>query len=179
VPKPFKGVINLDIRDSTPDWEPFMPPRARDGAPNILYIVWDDTGLAAWDTFGGLIETLNMSRLAGMGPMFTNWHTTALCSPTRSCLLTGRNAHTNSMAHGTLRLFLGDRAVGEGRIRTQPGAFGLGEGLTVGRDAGDAVSREYQAPFAFAGGNLEQVTVSIRGEHYVDMKREAMALARE
>lgn len=98
MPKPFKGTINLDIRDSVADWEPFMPPAAKPGAPNVFYIVWDDTGLAAWDTFGGLIETPNMTRLAGMGLMFTNWHTTALCSPTRSCLLTGRNAHTNGMA---------------------------------------------------------------------------------
>jgi arylsulfatase A-like enzyme len=95
---PFKGVINLGVRDSTQDWEPYLPPEAPKGAPNVLYIVWDDTGIAAWDTFGGLIETPNMTRLADAGLRYTNWHTTALCSPTRSSLLTGRNAHANGMA---------------------------------------------------------------------------------
>lgn len=94
----FNGVINLDVRDSVPDWDPFLPPRAREGAPNVLYIVWDDTGIATWDTFGGLVKTPNMTRLANLGLRFNNWHTTALCSPTRSSLLTGRNAHSNGMA---------------------------------------------------------------------------------
>ena len=56
-------------------------------------IVWDDAGMAAWDTFGGLIEMPTLNRIADMGIRYTNWHTTALCSPTRSCLLTGRNCH--------------------------------------------------------------------------------------
>jgi arylsulfatase A-like enzyme len=95
---PFKVVINLDVRDSVQDWEPYLAPRAPAGAPNVLYIVWDDTGIAAWDTFGGLIETPNMTRIGDRGLRYTNWHTTALCSPTRSSLLTGRNAHANGMA---------------------------------------------------------------------------------
>ena len=64
----------------------------------MLYIVWDDTGIAAWDIFGGLIEMPNMKRLADKGLRYTNWHTTALCSPTRSCLMTGRNATMNGMS---------------------------------------------------------------------------------
>ncbi len=96
--KQFKGIINLDVRDSKPDWEPFQPPQAKAGSPNVLYIVWDDTGIAAWDAFGGLIEMPNTKRIAERGLRFSNWHTTALCSPTRSCLLTGRNAHMNGMA---------------------------------------------------------------------------------
>lgn len=94
----FNGVINLDIRDSQPDWEPYQPPKAKEDAPNVLYIVWDDTGIAAWDIYGGLIEMPNMKRISDMGLRYTNWHTTALCSPTRSCLMTGRNAHMNGMA---------------------------------------------------------------------------------
>lgn len=94
----FRGVINTDVRDSVPDWTPYLPPEAKAGSPNILYIVVDDTGIAAWDCFGGLIEMPNVSRLAKAGIRFTNWHTTALCSPTRSCLLTGRNATSNGMA---------------------------------------------------------------------------------
>lgn len=95
----FKGVINLDVRDSEPDWDPFLPPSAPDGSPNVLYIVWDDAGIAAFDCFGSpVIETPTMDRIAGMGVRFTQWHTTALCSPTRSSLLTGRNCHRNGMA---------------------------------------------------------------------------------
>jgi arylsulfatase len=96
--KQFKGTINVDVRDSVPDWEPFLPPKAPEGAPNVLYIVWDDVGLATFDCFGGLVEAPNMQRIADMGLRYTNWHTTALCSPTRSSLLTGRNAHSNGMA---------------------------------------------------------------------------------
>ncbi|MCG7582645.1 arylsulfatase [Mycolicibacterium sp. OfavD-34-C] len=94
----FKGVISMDVRDSIPDWAPYQPPQANQGAPNVLYVVWDDTGMASWDTFGGAIEMPTLNRIAQMGLRYTNWHTTALCSPTRSSLLTGRNAHTNGMA---------------------------------------------------------------------------------
>ena len=45
--KPFKGVINIDVRDSVPDWEPYEQPKAPDGAPNVIFIVWDDTGFGA------------------------------------------------------------------------------------------------------------------------------------
>jgi len=96
--KPFKGVVNLDIRDSKPDWGPYMQPTAPEGAPNVLFIVWDDVGFAAMEPWGGLIETPTMNRLAKEGLTYTNMHTTALCSPTRSCLLTGRNHTSNGMA---------------------------------------------------------------------------------
>ena len=52
----FKGVIKTDIRDSTPDWKPFTPAKAPEGAPNILFVLYDDTGLAAWSTYGGGIN---------------------------------------------------------------------------------------------------------------------------
>ncbi len=96
--KPFKGVINVDIRDSVPDWEPYTQPIAPEGAPNVLYIVLDDVGYSAMEPFGGLIETPNINRIAERGLSYTNFHTTALCSPTRACLLTGRNHTTNGMA---------------------------------------------------------------------------------
>ncbi len=95
--KPFKGVINLDIRDSKPDWSPYEQPKAPEGAPNVLFIVWDDVGFAAMEPWGGLIETPTMNRLAKEGLTYTNMHTTALCSPTRACLLTGRNHTSNGM----------------------------------------------------------------------------------
>jgi arylsulfatase A-like enzyme len=96
--KPFRGTINLDDRDSVPDWEPYLQPVAPAGAPNVLYIVLDDVGFSAMEPWGGLIETPNINKLAETGLTYTNWHTTALCSPTRSSLLTGRNHTTNGMA---------------------------------------------------------------------------------
>ena len=95
---PFKGTINVDIRDSVPDWSPFEPPKAPDGAPSVVYIVLDDVGFSAMSCYGGPIETPNIERIAADGIRYTQWHTTALCSPTRSCLLTGRNHTRNSMA---------------------------------------------------------------------------------
>ena len=96
--RPFKGKINVDVRDSVPDWEPYMPPRAPEGSPNILIVLYDDTGMAAWEPFGGRIRMPTLERLAEGGLRYSQWHTTALCSPTRSCLLTGRNHHQNGMA---------------------------------------------------------------------------------
>ena len=96
--KPFNGTINIDIRDSEPDWAPFEPPKAPDGAPSVVYIVLDDVGFSALSCYGGPIATPNIDRIAADGIRFTQWHTTALCSPTRSCLLTGRNHTRNSMA---------------------------------------------------------------------------------
>ena len=96
--KEFKGVINLDARDSVPDWEPYLQPKAPEGAPNVLMIIWDDVGFGAMDLYGGPIETPNMKRIADMGIRYSNFHTTALCSPTRSSLLTGRNATSNGLA---------------------------------------------------------------------------------
>jgi arylsulfatase len=94
----FRGVVNVDIRDSEPDWSPFEPPKAPEGAPNVVYIVLDDVGFSAMGCYGGPIETPNIDRIAEAGVRYTQWHTTALCSPTRSCLLTGRNHTRNSMA---------------------------------------------------------------------------------
>ena len=94
----YAGKIELDIRDSVPDWAPYLPPKAPEGAPNVLFIAWDDLGYGTMDVFGGPVETPNMRRIADMGVRFSNFHTTALCSPTRSSLLTGRNATSNGMA---------------------------------------------------------------------------------
>ncbi len=96
--KPFKGVIKLDVRDSTPDWGPYELTRAPEGSPNILVVLYDDTGLAAWSPYGGGITMPTLDRLAADGLTYTQWHTTALCSPTRSTFLTGRNHHVNRCA---------------------------------------------------------------------------------
>src|SRR5262245_35871889 len=94
----FKGVIKLDVRDSKPDWGPFTLKSAPKGAPNVLIVLYDDTGLAAWSPYGGRINMPTMQRLADDGLIYSQWHTTALCSPTRSCLVTGRNHHQNGYA---------------------------------------------------------------------------------
>jgi arylsulfatase A-like enzyme len=96
--KPFNGVISVDVRDSVSDWDPYTAPVAPAGAPNILIVLYDDTGLAAWEPFGGRIEMPTLRRLADDGLRYSQWHTTALCSPTRSCFLTGRNHHENGYA---------------------------------------------------------------------------------
>ena len=94
----FKGVIKLDVRDSTADWAPYTLKSAPDGAPNVLVVLYDDTGLAAWSPYGGRINMPTMDKLADNGLTYTQWHTTALCSPTRSSFLTGRNHHVNRCA---------------------------------------------------------------------------------
>nr|WP_313674714.1 arylsulfatase [Mycolicibacterium sp.] len=96
--KDFNGVIKLDIRDSTPDWSPYELKKAPEGAPNILIVLYDDTGQAAWSPYGGRISMPTLDRLARNGLTYTQWHTTALCSPTRSTFLTGRNHHVNRCA---------------------------------------------------------------------------------
>ncbi|SUD48535.1 Arylsulfatase [Nocardia otitidiscaviarum] len=94
----FEGRIALDIRDSVADWGPYEEPKAPEGAPNVLYLVWDDTGMGTWDSYGGLVEMPNVRRIADRGVRFTQFHTTALCSPSRAALLTGRNATSVGMA---------------------------------------------------------------------------------
>lgn len=96
----FKGKIELDIRDSTPDWDSVLSaiPQAPKGSPNVLIVLYDDTGQAAWSPYGGRVNMPTMDKLAKNGLTYSQWHTTALCSPTRSCFLTGRNHHQNGFA---------------------------------------------------------------------------------
>ena len=92
----FKGKIGRTI-DVSKAWWP-EPKRAKKGAPNVLFIILDDTGFGQLGCYGGLCDTPNLDRLAKNGILYNNMHTTALCSPTRSCVLTGRNHHKNGMA---------------------------------------------------------------------------------
>ena len=93
---PFKGKIGRTISESTSDWPPLAV--APKGAPNVLFIVLDDVGFAALGCYGSpVIKTPHMDKLAKNGVRYNNFHTTALCSPSRSCFLTGRNHHANSM----------------------------------------------------------------------------------
>lgn len=92
----FPGVIGRTVAESSPAWP--EPNRARAGAPNVILFVLDDVGYGQMSAFGALVNTPNLDRLAAEGLRYTNIHTTALCSPTRSCLLTGRNHHSNGVA---------------------------------------------------------------------------------
>ncbi|MGW4122880.1 sulfatase-like hydrolase/transferase [Nocardia sp. NPDC004711] len=94
----FHGKVELDARDSKPDWTPYEIKKAPVGAPNVLVVLFDDVGLATWSPYGGRINMPVLQRLANDGLTYTQWHTTALCSPTRSCFLTGRNHHVNRFA---------------------------------------------------------------------------------
>ncbi len=120
-PAPFGGQINLNADQSKPYWPPrVVPPK---GAPNILLIMTDDVGFAAPSTFGGVIPTPALDRIADAGLRYTSFHSTSLCSPTRAALITGRNHH----------------AVGFGVITEQstgfPGATAIigPENATIGR----------------------------------------------
>lgn len=91
-PAPFKGQIGLSVKDSKSDFP--KPVQAPKGAPNIVVILLDDVGFGASSTFGGPCDTPTLERLAGNGLRYTQFHTTAMSSPTRAALLTGRNHHT-------------------------------------------------------------------------------------
>jgi arylsulfatase len=92
----FSGVIGRTFDVSQPAWP--APNRARQGAPNVLFIVLDDTGFGHLGCYGSPINTPNLDALAADGLRYSNMHTTALCSPSRSCILTGRNHHSNGLA---------------------------------------------------------------------------------
>ena len=88
----FGGEIGLSAQGSKPYWPPqVVPPK---GAPNVLLIMTDDAGYGVSGTFGGVIPTPTLDRIANVGLRYTQFHSTALCSPTRAALITGRNHHS-------------------------------------------------------------------------------------
>ena len=92
----FPGVIGRTTDESSPAWP--EPLRARPGTPNVLFVVLDDTGYGQLGCYGSPIATPNLDALAAGGLLYSNMHTTALCSPSRSCIMTGRNHHANATA---------------------------------------------------------------------------------
>ena len=137
----FGGVINLKASDSKPWWAPrVVPPK---GAPNVLLIMTDDAGFGAPGTFGGVIPTPALDRIANSGLRYTNFHSTALCSPTRAALITGRNHHVAGFG------VVGEAATGfpgyDSVIRKENGTIG-----TILRDNGYATSwfgKNHNTPF--------------------------------
>src|SRR5215469_5573379 len=98
---PFQGKMGRTVKDSTPDFPKSVEAPA--AAPNVLLILTDDVGFGASSTFGGPIQTPTFQRLADNGLRYNMYHTTALCSPTRAALVTGRNHH--SVASGVITEF--------------------------------------------------------------------------
>ena len=103
----FGGTAGRTLRDSVADWTMIPGPRAPEGAPNVLVVLIDDAGFGAIDTYGGPISSPNFTRVQQMGVTYNRFHVTAVCSPTRAALLTGRNQHR----------------VGFGSIAEYPGPF--------------------------------------------------------
>ena len=97
--QPFRGVIGRTVRDLKPDFPKAVT--APDGAPNVLLIMTDDVGFGASGAFGGPIPTPTFERVAANGLKYNQFHTTALCSPTRAALLTGRNHQSVGMGNIT------------------------------------------------------------------------------
>ena len=93
---PFSGTIGRTTQESSPAWPDI--PRPAVGAPNVLFFVLDDVGYGQLSCFGGLVETPVLDSVAANGLRYTNMHTTALCSPSRGCILTGRNHHSIGLA---------------------------------------------------------------------------------
>jgi arylsulfatase A-like enzyme len=94
-PEHFEGIVGRTLEDSTPWWPPLSG--GPDEAPNVVMVLLDDVGYAQFGCYGSDIATPTFDRLASGGLRYSNFHTTALCSPTRACLLTGRNHHASGM----------------------------------------------------------------------------------
>jgi hypothetical protein len=95
--RPHAGQVTYDAKDPDTSYPPITPLRPPGGAPNVLVILLDDVGFGASSAFGGPVHTPTAERLAGNGLRHNRFHTTALCSPTRQALLTGRNHHSVGM----------------------------------------------------------------------------------
>jgi arylsulfatase len=95
--RPYDGPVTVDAKDPESKFPPIEPLRPPPGAPNVLIVLLDDVGFAASSAFGGPVNTPTAERLAGNGLKYNRFHTTALCSPTRAALLSGRNHHVVGM----------------------------------------------------------------------------------
>ena len=145
--EPFEGVVGPTLADSTPWWPALST--APPGAPNIVMVLLDDVGYAQFGCYGSDIATPTFDRLATRGLRYSSFHTTSLCSPTRACLLTGRNHHSNGMA----------------RIVEMPAGF-PGYNATIPRANGflsEVLVREGYATFALGKWHLTPATEMTMG----------------
>lgn len=170
----YHGTIGKTLADSKEYWAP--PVKAPAGAPNVIWILLDDVGFGASSTFGGVIATPTFDSLANNGLRYTNFHTTAICAPTRAALLTGRNQHSVHMG-GFAHFFSSAGFPGyDGHIPSSSGTiaeilknagyntFGVGKyGVTPDTDSSDAGPFDYwpsgkgfEHYFGFLGSETDQ-----------------------
>jgi arylsulfatase A-like enzyme len=170
----FQGIIGKTLADSKESWT--KPVKAPAGSPNVLWILLDDVGFGATSTLGGVINTPTFDSLAHQGLTYTNFHTTAICAPTRSALLTGRNSHSVHMG-GFAHVAMSAGFPGyDGRIPSDKGTvaeilresgyntFAVGKyGLTPDEDATDAgpfdrwpTGKGFDHFFGFLGSATDQ-----------------------
>ena len=158
----FGGVIKEKASESTAWWPPrIVPPK---GAPNILLIMTDDEGFGAPSTFGGVIETPALDRIAKNGLRYTQFHTTSLCSPTRAALITGRNHHVAGFG------VVGEAATGfpgyDSIIRKDTGT--IGEILKENGYATAWFGKDHNTPFyqASQAGPFDQWPIGMGFEYF-------------
>jgi arylsulfatase len=182
---PFTGTIGRTAASSEPAWP--MPPRARQGAPNVLVFLLDDVGFAQLGCFGADIATPTFDRLAAGGLRYRDFHTTAICSPTRACLLTGRNHHSNGvgiiqeMATGFPGYngmvpkengFLSEMLLAQGYATFAIGKWHLtlaGEYASGASKARWPLSRGFERYYGFIGGKTSQWSPTlIHDNHYLE-----------
>jgi arylsulfatase A-like enzyme len=170
----YKGVVGKTLAESKEWWpEPVTPPK---GAPNVVWILLDDVGYGASSAFGGLIQTPVFDSLANNGLRYTNFHTAAICAPTRAALLTGRNSHYVHVGGFSHTIMSAGFPGWDGKIPADKGTiaeilrdngyntFGVGKyGVTPDEDATDAgpfdrwpSGKGFEHFFGFLGSQTDQ-----------------------
>jgi len=172
--QPFKGTVGRTLAESKEDWT--GPIKAPKGAPNVVWIILDDVGFGASSTFGGVIRTPTFDSLASQGLRYSNFHTAAICAPTRAGLLTGRNQHFVHMGGFAHTMLSAGFPGWDGRIPSDKGTaaeilrengyntFAVGKyGLTPDEDATDAgpfdrwpSGKGFDHFFGFLGSQTDQ-----------------------
>jgi arylsulfatase A-like enzyme len=172
--QPYQGVVGRTLAESK-EWWP-EPVKAPAGAPNVVWILIDDVGYGAAGTFGGMIQTPTFDTLADNGLRYTNFHTTAICAPTRSALLTGRNSatvHVSGFSHTVMsagfpgwdgRIPSTDGTIAEILRENGYNTFAVGKyGVTPDEDATDAgpfdhwpTGKGFDHFFGFLGSQTDQ-----------------------
>src|SRR5580658_10657300 len=172
--QPYQGTIGRTLAESK-EWWP-EPVKAPAGAPNVVWILLDDVGFGAANTFGGLIDTPTFDNLANNGLRYTNFHTTAICAPTRAALLTGRNSSSVHEAGFSHTILSAGFPGWDGRLPAQDGTiaeilrddgyntFAVGKyGVTPDEDATDAgpfdhwpTGKGFDHFFGFLGSQTDQ-----------------------
>jgi arylsulfatase len=168
----FPGAIGRTLETSTPAWP--APLRTAPGSPNVVVVVWDDVGFGQFSAYGGLCETPTLDRLANRGLRYANFHTTALCTPTRGCLLTGRNHHSigvsaiteTSLGYPAHNCFIGFEHgfLSEALLAAGYNTFAVGkwhltpptESTTAGPFHRWPLGRGFERFYGFMGGSTDQ-----------------------